>query len=210
MEIHLPLLLSSLCRIKHFVTSTWKKYFRINIYSLGLTITSCCQAQIERDFICACRIIARTQHMPTAALQYIWSTAADWLCEPTVTQFMFSIWVKLCISFAVWGISIDLWYLWYLVLHLTISFCLPLVAVSSEVEGESREESGCTHSYPWLHRVKLKTEVSWCGSGSHFCHYSHLSFHYETSMSHFPIESSPQHGKAVSNHSALPEPQSSQ
>lgn len=27
--------------------------------------------------------------------------------------------------------------------------------------GESGETSGCKHSYPWLHWVKLKTEVSW-------------------------------------------------
>lgn len=144
-----------------FVTFTWRKCFRTNIYLLGLTITSCCQAQTERDFICAYKITARTQYMPTAALQYIWSRAADWLSEPTVNPFMFSMWVKLCISFAVWGISIDLWYFWYLVLHLTASFWLPLAAVSSEVEGESGEASGCKHSYPWLHWVKLKTEVSW-------------------------------------------------
>lgn len=197
-----------------FVTFTWRKCFRTNIYLLGLTITFCCQTQTERNFICAYKITAHTQYMPTAALQYIWSRAADWLSEPTVNPFMFSMWVKLCVTFCCMGNKH--WFVILLIsgapsdgIILSPTGC-SLIWGGRRVRGGERLQT--LISMITLSEIENRGELIrvMCERNRHFSRYLRLSFHYETSLSHLPIKKSPQCGKTVSDNSTLPKPQPSQ
>lgn len=196
------------------LTLIWRKLFWVNIFSLGLTNPSCCKAQTKRDLICGYSITSHyIQYMLTVPFQHIWLRAAVWLCEPIVTPFTFSMWAKLCISFALQGICIALW---YVQLRLIVSFCPPLAALWAEWMKWMERKGGepvqkfisviilCEN---WKQRWADVSDL--CANQSLLLS-SLLSFHYETSLSHFPVESSPQCGEPVSSHSMLPELQPSQ
>lgn len=108
---------------------------------------------------------------PTVTCQYIWllRAAAVLLCERLLTPFKVSMWTKLCISFAVWGICIDLCY---------VQCWLILAPASCSFVGKEEREAG-VNIHPWLHWVKLKTEVSRCERINRF---SCCQFSYEFSL----------------------------
>lgn len=126
------------------------------------------------------------------------------LREPVRTPFKVSVLAKLHISFAVLGFMCDI----------SASSCLPLAAVSAErMESRAGESVQTFTSMITLSRIENRGEPTRaaCERISHFsCRHFHRRFHYETSSSHFPVESSPQCGEPLSNHSLFPKLQPSQ